>query len=101
MGKDDGFYTFPRAQILRVIKENKLGLTKEKIASLTGINRTSVLHHLKILKKRNLVKISKRKKGRGNRGCPTLVTLTSKADPQTKGVLDFFEKLFSVFNQTN
>ena len=50
-----------------------------------------------LLQKRNLIEVSKRHKGKGNQGAPMIVTLTAKADPQTKERLDLFEKLASVF----
>lgn len=99
MNKDDSLYTFPRAQILTLLKENPQGLSKEEIANKTKINRTSVLHHIKILQDRKLVEVSKRKKGEGNRGAPMIVTITKKADPQTKDTLALFEKLTSIYKR--
>ena len=74
-------------------------MTKEAISKATGINRTSVLHHIKILQKRKLVKVAKPKKGEGAKGAPTIVKITDRADPVTKASLEMFENIAKLFKK--
>lgn len=97
MKGDDELYTFPRARIITLLDKHPEGLTKEKISELTKVNRSSVLHHLKILEKRKLIKISKPNKKK--RGAPTFVYLTPKATPLSEKSIEMFHKLASLFKE--
>jgi len=89
MAREIPIFSLTRAKILSVLKLGE-PMTIQKLTDGTGLGRTTIYHHLDLLKSHKLISEKQNKKEHGS---PVYVT-TNKANPISLKTLEMFEKVF-------
>ncbi len=89
MAREIPMFSLTRAKILSVLKFNQ-PITIQELTEKSKLGRTTVYHHLDILKKRKLISERQNKKEHGS---PVYIT-TNKANPISLQILEMFENIF-------
>lgn len=89
----DGF-SMQRGKILSILQHKPL--TIAEIIKETKIPRSTLYHHLEVLKRKKLIKENKDKDKTGQ---PVIISITNLADPVPLAMIEAYEKFLKLFQR--